>query len=277
MFLADQRGARKLQGVLTERNLSLRTAASRERVDLEAKQVLRFKLEDMQREETKQKEREEKSMKDIDLLFSKVPLGPDNIEDESDEGETVGEDEEDCDSEWEDVNDRNVEIDKDKRKYNNMSLKQFSRECDRYRISDRAGAQIGNGLLKDLGIVRKGCTAKLICPSKLRRERLKWGEKLEQSHSLVKLPQGLYTDGKRVPTLVRDTTITKVQIPGRTGRAAYRSVSKTSNRLTIEDHYPIVSEPGGEYVTHITPTDGTGLSLAKEIVSVIQERKASIR
>ena len=150
MFLADQRGARKLQGVLTERNLSLRTAASRERVDLEAKQVLRFKLEDMQREETKQKEREEKSKKDIDLLFSKVPLGPDNIEDESDEGETVGEDEEDSDSEWEDVDDRNVEIEKDKRKYNNMSLKQFSRECDRYRISDRAGAKIGNGLLKDV-------------------------------------------------------------------------------------------------------------------------------
>jgi hypothetical protein len=44
VFLADQRGARKLQGVLTERNLSMRTAASREWVDLEAKQVLRFKL-----------------------------------------------------------------------------------------------------------------------------------------------------------------------------------------------------------------------------------------
>ena len=107
----------------------------------------------------------------------------------------------------------------EKKKYNTMSLKHFSRECDRYGISDRAGVKIGNGLMKDLGIVKKERTDKLICPSKLRRERAKWGEKMERDHSQVKLPQGLYTDGKRVPTLVRLTTGTKEQVPG--GRGAY--------------------------------------------------------
>ena len=66
-------------------------------------------------------------------------------------------------------------------------------------------------------------------------------------------------------------------MPGGRGRAAYRTVSSTSNRLVVEDHYPVVAEPSGKYVTHITPEDGTGLALAKEIVAVIRERKANIR
>ena len=82
-------------------------------------------------------------------------------------------------------------------KYNTLSLKYFSRECDRYCVSDRAGAKIGIGLLKDLGIVKQGDTDRLICPSKLRRERAKWGAKLDAETSSVKLPGGLYTDGIR--------------------------------------------------------------------------------
>ena len=39
-------------------------------------------------------------------------------------------------------------------------------------VIDKAGVKIGNGLLKDLGLVRKGCTNKRIGPSKLRRERI---------------------------------------------------------------------------------------------------------
>ena len=42
--------------------------------------------------------------------------------------------------------------------HNNMSLKCFAREYDRYYIMDRAGVKIGNSLYNDLRIVRKGCT-----------------------------------------------------------------------------------------------------------------------
>ena len=54
-------------------------------------------------------------------------------------------------------------------------------------------------------------------------------------------------------------------------------MSKTSNTLQVQDHYPILSEPGGNYITHVTPENGTGLALAKELVSVILERNATIR
>ena len=272
MFLADQRGARLLQGVLTDRSLSLRAATSRDRADQEVKQMIRFNIEEIDRKEDKERAKKERSDKEIAELFSTVP-----VEQTYDPGETADSDTVDetgDDSEWEDIEDA---IMLDKVKYNTMSLKHFARECDRYRISDRAGAKIGNGLLKDHGIVKEGSTSKLICPSKLRRERLKWGDKLAQAHSALQLPHGLYTDGKRVPTLVRETTTNKVQVPGRTGRSAYRSVNKTSNRLTVEDHYPVLSETGRGYVTHSTPLDGTGLALAKELVAVIQERQATIR
>ena len=112
---------------------------------------------------------------------------------------------------------------------------------------------------------------------RLRRERKKWGAILDKEVHSTNLPQGLYTDGKRVPTLVRETTVTKVQVPDARRKAAYRTVTTTSNKLVVEDHYPVVAEPGGQYITHVTPENGTGLALAQEIVAVVKERKAKIR
>ena len=75
------------------------------------------------------------------------------------------------DSDWEDCDD----VEEVTRDYNTMSLKHFAMECERYDVSDRAASKLGNALLKDLGIVRRGDTAKLICPTRLRRQRKKWG------------------------------------------------------------------------------------------------------
>ena len=153
----------------------------------------------------------------------------------------------------------------------------FARECYRYGVSDRAWAKIANGLLSDLRIVNSKNMDKLICSTKLRRERTKWGAELEKVEKKNKLPQGLYKDGKKVPTLVRQTIETKVQVPGKKGKAAYRTVISTSNKLVVEDHYPVLAEPGSSYITHLTPQGGTGLALANEIVDVIKERDANIR
>ena len=57
-----------------------------------------------------------------------------------------------------------------------------------------------------------------------------------------------------------------IQVPDRTGRAAYRTVTKTSNILEVEDHNHVLAEPGGSYIYHMTPEEGTGYALAKEIV-----------
>ena len=81
----------------------------------------------------------------------------------------------------------------------------------------------------------------------------------------VKLPGGIYTDGKRAPTLVRQTAQTKVRVPG------------GSNKIVIEDHYPVLAEPGGQYNTHVTPEEGSGLALARKLAAVILERESKIR
>ena len=253
--------------------LSLRSGKECE--DQLARDVVRFKVEEKERKERSKKEREERSRLETDLLFSKVPLEPSDFGDENEDEEAENNDDDSSDSDWEDCEE--IPEDEEPRQYNTMKLKNFSRECDRYGVSDRAAAKIGNGLLKDLGVVKRGNTKMLICPSKLRRERSKWGGQLEKEHSEVKLPLGLYTDGKRVPTLVRQTTTTKVQVRGGRGRGAHRNVVSTSNIVVVEDHYPVVAEPGGEYVTHVTPEDGTGLSLAKELVTVMKEKKTHTR
>ena len=69
-------------------------------------------------------------------------------------------------------------------------MKNFAREVDRYGWSDRGAAKAANGLLKDLGILKKGKTKMLICPAKVRRERQKWGKRAEDEHNTKKLPGG---------------------------------------------------------------------------------------
>ena len=39
----------------------------------------------------------------------------------------------------------------------------------------------------------------------------------------------------------------------------------------MQEHFTCVSEPGGEYLTHVTPCDATGRAIAKELVSVVRE------
>ena len=164
--MQDQRGPRKLVGILCDRSLSLRAASSREPADEEMRQVTRFNKEDSNQEEF--------SSESYDMDINDEVCVSISTESDSSECEDMEEIEEGQQASTE---------------YNTLSLKNFARECDRYRISDRAGAKIANGLLKDLGIVVEGSTSKLIGPSKLRRERAKWGNELEKANKSEKLPQ----------------------------------------------------------------------------------------
>ena len=111
--------------------------------------------------------RGKKSDQDIELMFRTESL---DLNDEMDV---------DDDEDWEDEDDD----EEGRGKYNNLKLKYFAREVDRYQWSDRGAAKVANGLLKDLGLVRKGKTDKLICPAKVRRERQKWGRKEVEKHN----------------------------------------------------------------------------------------------
>ena len=116
-------------------------------------------------------------------------------------------------------------------------------------MSDRVAAKVANGLLMDLGLVKKGRTKMLMCPAKVRRERQKWGRNLEKERKNMQLPGGFYTDGKKCPTLVRDAVKMKVRMPGRRGKGSYKIVTTVSNKIEIQDHYPVISEPGGPSYT----------------------------
>ena len=80
-----------------------------------------------------------------------------------------------------------------------------------------------------------------------------------------------------MPTLVCEIRDTKLAVLGGRGQEATRVVTTTSNQVKIQDHYPVVSEPGGEYVTHVTPTEGTGHCLSQELAAVIRERKIKVK
>ena len=242
---------------------------------METRDMVRYKVEEVARKEMVEKEKHQRSQAETDELFLTVPSDDAIIEEyqNSQEQQETVDDTDDSDSDWEDYD----SVEEVSKKYNTMSLKHFAMECERYDVSDRAASKLANALMRDLGLVRKGDTEKLICPTRLRRQRKKWGANIDREHAAREFSQGIYTDGKRIPTLVRETKVTKVKIPGGRGKAAYRTVQTTGNKLVVEDHYPVVSQPGGHYVTHVTPPEGTGLSLANELVPVIRESKVKIR
>ena len=130
--------------------------------------------------------------------------------------------------------------------------------------------------------MKPGKTKMMIDPSKVRCEREKWGNKEEEDHRSNQLPGGFYLDGKKSLTLVRDTVVTKVMVHGGRGKGAYKVVKTVSNKLKVEDHYPIISygdpnNPDGEYITHVTPRESRGKDIAAEVVSVVRERGVKLR
>jgi hypothetical protein len=241
-----------LSGVLADRTLTLRTADSRgfSKEELEARERVRLKCEQLQRI----KLQKEKS----DRQFISAP--------------GFGEENDDQDSE---VNELNVESDTDS-DWEDMPKDTIENE-DGSKSSYNTTAKLGNALMKDLGLVKKESTSLLLCPSKVRRERKRWGGKLEEEHLAQSLPHGLYSDGKCVDTLVRDTVTTRVQVPGRRGRAAFREVTIVSNKVEKQEHFVVVSEPGEKYCSHVTPYNGSGAAIARELVAVVRERGVQLQ
>ena len=68
-----------------------------------------------------------------------------------------------------------------------------------------------------------------------------------------------------------------MKVPGARGKGAYKVVESISNKLEVQDHYPVLAQPSGEYVTHMTPSGSCGKDIAKEIVGVVKERNVNLR
>ena len=173
------------------------------------------------------------------------------------------------DEDWVDLDDP------PKKKQKRVPLSRFVREVDRFKVSYRAAAAIGNAFLKDHAIALKieDVNEYLIDASKLQRERARVGKSAEaekkQSQSSI---NALGFDGKKSKTLVKVTTEIKVTKRGRRGRGNCDTAEKTAVKTEVEDHYTIIEEPSGAYVTHVTPLDKPGTAIADEIVAVVRER-----
>ena len=141
---------------------------------------------------------------------------------------------------------------------NRMGLRNLAMICDRHGVSSRAGAAIANAALIDAKVISACDQTQVIDKNKLRRAIEKFREErvVEDSQELVKAQgQAYYCDGKKDITLfVRKD-----------------DHWKTYNTFEEEEHISVSSEPGGKYVTHLTPSGGKGSEIAEVLVGYLTE------
>jgi hypothetical protein len=145
-----------------------------------------------------------------------------------------------------------------------FSLPLLAAECDRYQVSNRAGAALVNAALRDLGLVTADDRYLLIDHSKLRRERLKHRQAISteqqvmlQEHEIT----SFYFDGR--------IDLTLCLISNDDG-----SVKRSKCR---EDHYVILSEPGNQYINHVTPNSSKAKDVAKEIIDTYRSVNGNLK
>ena len=124
--------------------------------------------------------------------------------------------------------------------------------CERYQISDRSGAAIASSILQDLGLDDEENRSMIIDYHKLQRERQKYREEIRKQEENFSLEDGLYLDGSK--------DVTQVLLQGPNGKL-YQSVQ-------LEEHYTLVGEPGTYYLTHLSPENGTGQTIAEVFMSI---------
>ena len=133
-FLQDQRGPRSQSTTLSDRSLSLRTAAVLKvsKAEAEARQLERWRVEKVSRKAEQERLAKDKAEQEKEALFSMVPSNTIDVGDIDAEGGNLTnsetEDDADSDSDWEDI----IEY-KDNSNYNTLKLKNFSRGCDSIR------------------------------------------------------------------------------------------------------------------------------------------------
>lgn len=140
-----------------------------------------------------------------------------------------------------------------------IPLQNLAKEADRYGISDRATASLATAVLIDFGIITKDDQSLVIDKNKVRRERIKLRKTLHKdvrqtSESIT----AIYFDGRK------DKTLSKVMRD-----------NKWLSDVTIEEHYVLLVEPSGEYLTHVTPTSGKSIDISSSIISVISDQGAT--
>ena len=124
----------------------------------------------------------------------------------------------------------------------------MSEICDRFNVSDRAGAAIATAALQDAGIITEDDTSLVIDRSKLRRQRTRRRKGASNQHKQYAASIGLYFDGRK------DSTIAMTKI----GYKYYR-------RKLLEEHVCLAKEPGSEYMGHVCPLSSSSDNISTSI------------
>ena len=145
---------------------------------------------------------------------------------------------------------------------NRQNLSNLAMICDRYGVSSRAGAAIANAALTDAGVISATNQTNVIDKCKLRRAIDKYREerKVADQDDLIKAQgEAYYFDGKKDRTLFtsRDEN------------------NKQFKYYQEEEHISMSSEPGGKYVTHLTPKGESGAEIVECVVDYLEEHGVS--
>ena len=124
----------------------------------------------------------------------------------------------------------------------------LARMCERYQVSDRAGAAIANSALQDAKVTAPSDKSFAIDKNELRRQRNKCRQEIRTEDEFFISVNGVYVNGWKDATLVLST-----------------ENGKTYMKTVLEEHYVIVGEPEGFYFDHFSPPNGKGQTLAPHI------------
>ena len=146
------------------------------------------------------------------------------------------------------------EDDVDLMKQNRMESENLARACDRFQISNRAGAAIASAVLKDAGFITDDDNTYVIDKNKLKRQMEKYRKKIqEEETAFFGKVNCIYVDGRK------DATLMTSELNGKSYRVK-----------NLEEHYVIVGEPGEYYLSHVSPDDGKGQTIARAICNAIE-------
>ncbi|CAH0546980.1 unnamed protein product [Brassicogethes aeneus] len=116
----------------------------------------------------------------------------------------------------------------------------LSKKCDRFGVSDRAGAAIASAVLHstNVGVIDK---------NKLRRKRKKTRENIVEQNKILHVP-ALYFDGRK------DKTLTLTEKDGQYYRQSI-----------LEEHISLIKEPESKFLGYIAPNSETSKSIEQTI------------
>ena len=138
-----------------------------------------------------------------------------------------------------------------------IKLTSLGRTCDRFRISDRAGATVASAALQDFGVITTQEKSKVVDKSKRRRQRKIVRESLKETWKEVKI-KVLYFDGQKDDTKVN-----------------MKKANRYYNINVKEEHITLIAEPDSKYLGHFAPSNGSASHIAEGIIDYIKREGAS--